>query len=119
MDRGPWDLTVLTEPEIAVLSTVLGLLGEPTRLRILVLLCAGERSVSQLVTHLRIPQPTVSHHLGLMRRGGLVTSRREQKSVFYALHGRLSLADGGCELRIGNASGVSIHIGTERAKQAV
>jgi hypothetical protein len=40
----------------------------------------------------------------------LLTSRRAGKSIYYGLHGRLGYA-GGCELRIANASGVTVRIG--------
>ncbi|HET6428774.1 MAG TPA: ArsR family transcriptional regulator [Phycisphaerae bacterium] len=34
---------------------------------------------------LRLPQPTVSHHLGLLRAHGLVKNRRAGKQVFYSV----------------------------------
>ena len=64
---------------------VLEMLAEETRLRLLFLLCEGEANVTELCARLRRPQPTVSHHLGILRRGGLVQDRREGKSVFYRL----------------------------------
>ena len=64
----------------------LRLLGDPTRLRLLGLLEAGERNVSSLCGVLDLAQPTVSHHLGLMREAGLVVSRRQGKQVFYRLN---------------------------------
>ncbi len=110
MSSGSRDLTALTEAELAVLSTVLRMLGEPTRLRVLLLLCRGEQSVSELVRLLRMPQPTVSHHLSLLREARLVTTRRQGKSVIYSLDAPLVLAADRCELRIRNVPGVSIRI---------
>ena len=104
------DLTGLTEREVAALSAVMGLLGEPTRLRMILLLCERERCVGELVDLLKMPQPTVSHHLGLLRRAQLLTSRREGKSIVYALDSRVELAGEGCELRLRNAPGVTILI---------
>ena len=46
-------------------------------------------NVSRFCDMFRLPQPTVSHHLGLLRRGGLLTMRREGKSIHYALDGKL------------------------------
>jgi DNA-binding transcriptional ArsR family regulator len=42
-------------------------------------------NVGQLCSHLRVGQPTVSHHLGLLRMGDLVLARRDGKEVFYSL----------------------------------
>jgi ArsR family transcriptional regulator len=66
------------------LVSVLKLLGDPTRLRLLGLLQAGERNVSSLCEELGLAQPTVSHHLGLMRQAGLLRTRRAGKQVFYS-----------------------------------
>ncbi|MHC5022712.1 MAG: ArsR/SmtB family transcription factor [Planctomycetota bacterium] len=63
---------------------MLKLLGDPTRLRLLGLLQAGERNVSNLCEALGLAQPTVSHHLGLMRQAGLLGTRRVGKQVFYS-----------------------------------
>ena len=42
-------------------------------------------NVGQLCSRLRVCQPTISHHLGLLRLGDLVMARREGKEVFYSL----------------------------------
>ena len=60
-------------------------LGDATRLRILQALRKGELNVSQLCRLLRLPQPTVSHHLGILRMGQMVSSRRSGKEIFYSL----------------------------------
>ena len=99
----------VTDAEVMALSRVFGLLGDPTRVRILLLLCRGEQNVTRLCATLKLPQPTVSHHLGLLRRGGLLASRRDGKSIFYALDGRLEFSEG-CELSIRSAAGVRIRI---------
>jgi DNA-binding transcriptional ArsR family regulator len=62
---------------------VLRLLAFGTRLWLLLSLCEREASVTGLCARLRRPQPSVSHHLGILRRAGLVLDRREGKSVFY------------------------------------
>ena len=99
----------VTEQEVVALSRLFGLLGEPTRVRILLLLCTGEHNVTRLCELLKLPQPTVSHHLGLLRRGGLLTSRRDGKSIHYGLDGKLEFSEG-CELSIRSTSGVRIRI---------
>ncbi len=99
----------VTDQEVVALSRLFGLLGEPTRVRILLLLCRGEQNVSRLCELLKVRQPTVSHHLGLLRRGGLLTSRREGKSIHYGLDGKLDYSEG-CELSIRSTAGVRIRI---------
>jgi ArsR family transcriptional regulator, arsenate/arsenite/antimonite-responsive transcriptional repressor len=59
--------------------------SDRTRLRILHLLANGEVCVGDLVFVLRLPQPTVSRHLGYLRRAGLVTVRRDSSWMYYAL----------------------------------
>jgi len=61
-----------------------GLLSDPTRLGILRLLSAGPKNVTSLCTSLGLKQPTISHHLGLLRMGRLATGTRQGKSVVYA-----------------------------------
>ena len=68
---------------------LLRLLSDKTRLKILLLLTKGERNVSSLCHELRLPQPTVSHHLGLLRSRNLITNRRNGKQVFYGFNGEL------------------------------
>jgi ArsR family transcriptional regulator len=99
----------MTEQEVTALSRLFGLLGDPTRVRIMLLLCRGELNVSRLCQVLGLPQPTVSHHLGLLRRGGLLTTRREGKSIHYALDSKLEYSEG-CELSIRSAHGVRVRI---------
>lgn len=74
------------------LVSLFRLLSDKTRLSILVLLARGERNVSSLCDELRLPQPTVSHHLGLLRMSNLITNRRDGKQVFYELDGRVEAA---------------------------
>jgi DNA-binding transcriptional ArsR family regulator len=59
--------------------------GPATRLRLLELLAAGERCVSDIATSTGDAMPTVSQRLQLLRREGLLRSRRDGKHVFYAL----------------------------------
>jgi ArsR family transcriptional regulator len=59
--------------------------SDRTRLRILHLLTKGEVCVGDLVTVLKLPQPTVSRHLAYLRRSGLVTVRRDASWMYYAL----------------------------------
>jgi DNA-binding transcriptional ArsR family regulator len=60
-------------------------LGDPTRIRLLVLLLEGERRVTDLVGQLGVPQSRVSTHLGCLRWCGLVVTRRVGKEQWYCL----------------------------------
>lgn len=60
-------------------------LAHEGRLMILCYLGAGERSVGELERLLELRQATVSQMLARLREEGLVTTRREGKTVFYAL----------------------------------
>jgi DNA-binding transcriptional ArsR family regulator len=62
------------------------LLGEPTRLRLLMLLAArGEVSAGDLAAATNRSQSASCIHLGLLRRGGVVISRRVGRRVYYRL----------------------------------
>jgi len=63
-------------------------LGDPVRIRILNLLpnsadCDHGNNVSQLAEILGAPQPTISHHLKVLRQAGLVTNRKMCRDVYY------------------------------------
>jgi ArsR family transcriptional regulator, arsenate/arsenite/antimonite-responsive transcriptional repressor len=76
------------ERQIASLEAVDGLfkgVADPTRLRILNVLAAGELCVCDMVDLLDLAQPTVSRHLAYLRRAGLVTMTREWKFAHYRL----------------------------------
>jgi ArsR family transcriptional regulator, zinc-responsive transcriptional repressor len=84
----------VVEQELDQLTSLFRLLSDKTRLNILLALAQGERNVSSLCQELQLPQPTVSHHLGLLRIHNLIGNRRKGKQVFYALNGAVNLMDG-------------------------
>src|ERR671913_1031130 len=84
-----------TDEELEQLAALFRLLSDKTRLNILMLLSDGERNVTSLCEALKLPQPTVSHHLGLLRMNNIIGNRRDGKQVFYTLNGRVDVADGG------------------------
>ena len=61
--------------------------ADPTRVRILKLLEAGEMCVCQVVAILELSQSTISKHLFLLKMAGLVKERQEKKWVHYSLDG--------------------------------
>jgi ArsR family transcriptional regulator len=80
---------------IEELLAALRAVGEPTRLRLLVLCSHGELTVSELAQILGQSQPRVSRHLKLMCEAGLLDRFREGSWVFYRIstgHGASALA---------------------------
>jgi len=65
--------------------TVLDVIAEPTRRRILDAVRGGERSVSELVDAVGMHQPGVSRHLKVLRDAGLVEVRRDAQRRLYRL----------------------------------
>ena len=61
-------------------------LSDDTRQQILVLLLDGEKCVSDIVEMFGMSQPTISHHLNILKQFKLVTSRKEGKLVFYDIN---------------------------------
>lgn len=55
------------------------------RLMILCQLIGGERSVGELADYLNLRDSTVSQHLALLRKDGLVSPRREGQTIWYAI----------------------------------
>ncbi len=61
-------------------------IADDTRQKIMALCCCAEISVSEIVEKTDVSQPTVSHHLAILREAGLVNVRREGKQTFYSLN---------------------------------
>jgi len=76
-------ISAAVKAELSEWARGFALLSDPTRLGVLKLLAAGPRNVTALCTALRLKQPTISHHLGLLRMGRLVIGTRQGKSVVY------------------------------------
>jgi hypothetical protein len=60
-------------------------LADESRLRIIGLLSHGERNVQELAAALDLKEPTVSHHLAVLKKQGLVTVRAEGTTRWHAL----------------------------------
>jgi DNA-binding transcriptional ArsR family regulator len=70
-------------------------LSDPTRVRILDLLCMRERSVNELVQQFELTQPAVSQHLRVLKEAGLVSSRPvAQRRIYSVRSGPLRELDG-------------------------
>lgn len=75
----------LAETTVEDLDAVFKGFADPTRIRILSVLAAGELCVCDIVEILALPQPAVSRHLAYLRRMGLVEATREWKFAHYRL----------------------------------
>ena len=78
----------LGDEEVRALAERFKALGDPTRLRILGLLAANEGGVCvcDLNDDFELEQPTISHHLKVLRRAGLARSERRGNWAYYSLH---------------------------------
>ncbi|MEI6603463.1 MAG: metalloregulator ArsR/SmtB family transcription factor [Clostridia bacterium] len=61
-------------------------ISDETRQKIMNLCCCDSLSVNEIVEKLDVSQPTVSHHLAILREADLVTIREEGKQTFYSLN---------------------------------
>lgn len=61
-------------------------MADETRQQIMSLLCCRWLAVGDVVAELDVSQPTVSHHLRILREVNLVHTRREGKQIFYTLN---------------------------------
>lgn len=61
-------------------------LADPTRQQIMELICCGWMNVGEIVDVVGVRQPTVSHHLAILRDAGLVIMRSEGKHTYYTLN---------------------------------
>ena len=71
--------------ELELLCSMLKVISNPNRLRILTMLIDGEFSVGEIEAALSIKQPTLSQELRNLRDSGLVLTRRESKVIFYSV----------------------------------
>jgi ArsR family transcriptional regulator len=77
---------VLDESAANEMAPVLGALADPVRLRIVSMLAAapdGAACGCDLETPLNLSQPTVSHHLKILREAGIVEGNRQGRWVYY------------------------------------
>lgn len=75
----------LLEPNLALAAFVSKSLSDENRLRILLSLCSGKKTVSAIVEEMNLSQPLVSHHLKELRRCLLVNVERKGLFVYYEI----------------------------------
>jgi ArsR family transcriptional regulator, arsenate/arsenite/antimonite-responsive transcriptional repressor len=82
----------LTAGQAEVLARAFKALGDPVRLRLLSLITARgghEVCVCELTSAFDLTQPTISHHLKVLREAGLITGERRGTWVYYRAEPRL------------------------------
>lgn len=84
MDSQPIDIAQLQEAA-GQASSFLRSIANKDRLLLLCQLSQCELSVTELADLTGIQQPSLSQQLGVLRREGLIASRKEGKSVFYQI----------------------------------
>ena len=72
-------------------------LADETRQKIMALCCCAKLSVNEIVEKLEVSQPTVSHHLKILKESDLVYSERQGKQVLYSLN-QNRLAEACCKV---------------------
>ena len=68
------------------MESAFAVIAEPNRRAILSMLSSSEHSVGELMQHLRLPQPSVSKHLKVLRESGFVESRVEAQRRVYRIN---------------------------------
>ncbi|MDR3563684.1 MAG: metalloregulator ArsR/SmtB family transcription factor [Negativicutes bacterium] len=68
------------------LADIFKALGDPIRLEIVQLLLGKELCVCDILDAFKVSQPTISHHLKVLKYAGLVNDNREGKWIYYSLH---------------------------------
>jgi ArsR family transcriptional regulator, lead/cadmium/zinc/bismuth-responsive transcriptional repressor len=84
MKPGPYAIPDLGGAQIAEISRILRLLGEPSRLRILLACLAEPASVGEIAQRVAIARSLVSHHLRLLRAARLLRADRNGKQIIYS-----------------------------------
>jgi ArsR family transcriptional regulator len=82
-------------------------IADETRQKIMAICCCEELSVNDIVEALDVSQPTVSHHLKILKNAGLVKAERRGKEIFYSLN-QAKLADACCQVAEDFAPGVRV-----------
>jgi len=75
----------LSPHDISILAETFRLLGDPSRLKILLQCMHGPVSVGDLAEGVDLSQSLVSHHLRLLRAARLVRGERRAKYIFYEI----------------------------------
>lgn len=79
------DALAMSQSDVAVLAETFRLLGDQSRLKILLQCMHGSVAVGDIAEALDLSQSLVSHHLRLLRGARLVRGERQAKHIFYSI----------------------------------
>ncbi|GAB4310914.1 MAG: metalloregulator ArsR/SmtB family transcription factor [Methanobacteriaceae archaeon] len=71
--------------QLIIDAEIIKALSDPTRLKIIHLLEHGEMCVCEIITAMEKPQPTISHHLNILKKAGFLKWRKEGVWIHYKL----------------------------------
>lgn len=77
----------VTDDQLSELSEVLRLMGEASRLKIIIACLQSPICVSDIIEQTGLSQSLVSHHLRLLKATGLLKAKRTGRQIFYAVSG--------------------------------
>ena len=73
------------ERELENLTQLFKILGDPSRMKVLLQIGSSEACVSEVADKLNMSESAVSHHIHILRMNGLVRWRRSGKAIYYVL----------------------------------
>lgn len=109
-------LTQASSTDLEQLASLFRILGDKTRIQMLLTLIERDKNVTEICETLHLPQPTASHHLSLLRMSNIVHHRRDGKQVYYGLNGRVRIDNGRLVL---DAHGLAVGIAGKDAVKTV
>ncbi len=68
------------------LAMTLSLMGDSSRLSIIIYLMDKVANVSEITKHINLSQPSISHHLRVLKDAGILKSEKKGKEVYYTLN---------------------------------
>ena len=68
------------------LISIFKAISDENRLKIIILLSKGELCACDILEHFEITQPTLSHHMGVLTKCGLINSERKGTWMYYRLN---------------------------------
>ncbi len=87
VDRSALDPEVRTLGDhLAISRDLLIALADPMRQDLVQLLARAELNVGEIAERVTLSRPTVSHHLNILRRAGLVRVRKQGREMYYRLN---------------------------------
>lgn len=77
----------INDDQFSELSDVLRLMGDTSRLKIIIACLENPICVSDIIEEVGLSQSLVSHHLRLLKATGLLKAKRQGRQIFYVVNG--------------------------------